>query len=220
MTPKKKYEITYRYFIVLFCNKKKKKLIHKSAKRSTISAIWDDVRTERKPPFVKLYSGKRGVPVNYELVLIYPKTRWSKIKVYIKDELGRNIEAKLSNEKQRIKDIIPYWEEELIYDFDIKKRIRYHEMMEYIYEIRDIAQIFTLNNKLFVQVEDNIRLFGNKNIEDANRLFELVKDDLLHKKRGNFIFVKDVTTHQRIQLYNLLEKKGYNRRELFRHYSY
>ena len=40
-------------------------------------------------------------------------------------------------------------EEEQIYDFQIKKRVRYHVMMEQILPITEIAQIFTLNNKLF-----------------------------------------------------------------------
>ena len=93
-------------------------------------------------------------------------------------------------------------------------------MMEKIYPITDVAQIFTLNNKLFVQIENDVRMFGNKNIQDADRLFELVREDLLKIKKNNFIFVKDITTHQRKQLYNLLESKGYKRNELFRHYSY
>ena len=93
-------------------------------------------------------------------------------------------------------------------------------MMAQIYPIGEIAQIFTLNNKLFVQVEDNIKLFGNKNLKDSDKLFEIVKEDLTKKKKGNFIFVKDITTYQRKQLYNLLESKGFKRRELFRHYSY
>jgi hypothetical protein len=86
--------------------------------------------------------------------------------------------------------------------------------------INDIGQIFTLNNKLFVQNENDIRLYGNKNIKDAERLFDLVREDLLKKKKSNFIFVKDVTTAQRKLLYTLLESKGFKRTELFRHYSY
>jgi hypothetical protein len=93
-------------------------------------------------------------------------------------------------------------------------------MFSKILPITEIAQIFTLNNKLFVQVEEDIKLYGNKNIKDAERLFEIVKEDLLRKKKSNFIFVKDVTTHQRKQLYNLLVSKGFKRSELFRHYSY
>ena len=134
--------------------------------------------------------------------------------------MGRNIEAVMMDENFRIKEIIPYWDEEKIFDFKIKKRIRYHDMMEQILPIRDIAQIFTLNNKIFVQVENDITVYGNKNPTDAERLFELIREDLVKKKRGNFIFVKDVTTHQRKLLYNMLVEKGFKRTELFRHYSY
>ena len=93
-------------------------------------------------------------------------------------------------------------------------------MIEEILKVTEIGQVFTLNNKLFVKNDDNIKLYGNKNLKDAERLFELVREDLLKKKRGNFIFVKDVTTAQRKQLYTLLESKGFKRTELFRHYSY
>jgi hypothetical protein len=134
--------------------------------------------------------------------------------------LGRTIEAKMEDDKLRIKEIIPYWKEELIYDFQKKEHVRYHIMLEDIMGINDIGQIFTLNNKLFVQNENDIRLYGNKNIKDAERLFDLVREDLLKKKKSNFIFVKDVTTAQRKLLYTLLESKGFKRTELFRHYSY
>jgi hypothetical protein len=86
--------------------------------------------------------------------------------------------------------------------------------------VEDISQIFTLNNKILLQIEDTFRMFGNKNIDDALRLFELIKEDILKKKRGNFFFVKDITTHQRKLLYDMLESKGFKRTELFRHYSY
>jgi hypothetical protein len=208
-----------KYFIVLFCNKKKVKILYKCMKRTTVYDYWREFKTEKKPRYVKQQGGKRNRELIYELGLIFPHNRWT-TQVWVKDSLGRNEEAKIEDGKFRIKEIVPYWEEELIYDYSIKKRIRYHEMMEYIESVTEIAQVFTLNNKLFVQVEDDIRLFGNKNIKDADRLLELVKEDLLKKKRGNFIFVRDVTTHQRTLLYDLLESKGFKRQELFRHYSY
>jgi hypothetical protein len=208
-----------KYFIVLFCNKKKVKILYKCMKRTTVYDYWREFRTEKKPRYVKQQGGKRNRELIYELGLIFPNNRWA-TQVWVKDSLGRNEPANIEDGKFRIKEIVPYWEEELIYDYSIKKRIRYHQMMEYIESVTEIAQIFTLNNKLFVQVEDDIRLFGNKNIKDADRLLELVKEDLLKKKRGNFIFVRDVTTHQRTLLYDLLESKGFKRQELFRHYSY
>jgi len=208
-----------KYFIVLFCNKKKVRILYRCMKRTTVYEYWREFRTEKKPKYVKLQGGKRNRELVYELGLIFPTNRWAN-QVWVKDSLGRNQEAKIEEGKFRIKEIVPYWEEELIYDFSIKKRIRYHQMMEYIESVSEIAQIFTLNKNLFVQVEDDVRLFGNKNIKDADRLMEIVKKDLLDKKRGNFIFVRDITTHQRSLLYTMLEKKGFNRRELFRHYSY
>jgi hypothetical protein len=208
-----------KYFIVLFCNKKKVKILYKCMKRTTVYEYWREFKTEKKPRYVKQQGGKRNRELVYELGLIFPNNRWA-TNVWVKDSLGRNQEAKIEDGEFRIKEIVPYWEEELIYDYSIKKRIRYHQMMEYIESVTEIAQIFTLNNKLFVQVEDDVRLFGNKNIKDADRLLELVKEDLLKKKRGNFIFVRDVTTHQRTLLYDLLESKGFKRQELFRHYSY
>lgn len=187
--------------------------------RTTITDYWNEYKTQKKPPFIQMQGGKRNQELVFELALIYPNNRWA-TKTYVRDSMGRNIEAVIENNKFRIKEIVPYWKEELIYDFDNKKRIRYHEMMEYIFSITEISQIFTLNNKLFVQIEGEIRMFGNKNINDAERLFQIVKTELVEKKKGNFIFVKDMTTHQRKLLYKMLEEKGYKRTELFRHYSY
>jgi hypothetical protein len=208
-----------KYFIVLFCNKKRIKILYKCMKRTTITEYWHEFKTRRKPDFIKLQGGKRNQEQIFELALVFPKTRWS-TNVWVKDSLGRNVPANMEDKKFRIKEIIPYWKEELVYDFQTKKRIRFHEMIEKIYPITEIAQIFTLNNKLFVQIENNVWLYGNKNKPDTERLFNIVKEKLIKKKRGNFIFVKDITTHQRKLLYDLLESKGFKRRELFRHYSY
>ena len=208
-----------KYFIVLFCNKKRVKILYRCMKRTTVTEYWHEFKTERKPPFVKLQGGKRKQEQIFELGLVFPNNRWA-TKTYVKDSLGRNIEAKIEGDTYRIKEMIPYWKEELIYDFQTKKRIRYHEMIKQLDVITEIAHIFTLNKNIFVQIENDIKLFGNKNIADSERLFELIKSDLLKRKRGNFLFVKDITTHQRKLLYEMLESKGYKRSELFRHYSY
>lgn len=208
-----------KYFIVLFCNKKRVKILYRCMKRTTITEYWHEFKTEKKPPFIKLQGGKRKQEQIFELGLVFPNNRWV-TKTYVKDSLGRNIEAKMEGDEYRIKEMIPYWKEELIYDFQTKKRIRYHEMIDQVLKITDIAHIFTLNKNLFVQIENDIKLFGNKNISDSERLFELLKSDLLKRKKGNFLFVKDITTHQRKLLYEMLESKGYKRSELFRHYSY
>jgi hypothetical protein len=208
-----------KYSIVLFCNKKRVKVMYACMTRTLIHEYWRELKTERKPPFTKTQDGRRFKEAVYELALVFPNNRWA-TKTYVRDSLGRNQPAIIEDSKFRIKEIVPYWKEELIYDFQVKKRIRFHEMMAQITPVTEIAQIFTLNTKVFIQIEDNIKLFGNKNLKDTDKLFELIKDELGKKKRGNFIFVRDITTYQRKQLYDLLESKGFKRSELFRHYSY
>jgi hypothetical protein len=208
-----------KYFIILFCNKKRVKVLYRCMKKATVYEYWREFKTQRVPTFTKQQGSKRKQELIYEIALIFPNNRWV-TNPYVKDSLGRNMEAKIEDDKFRIKEILPYWQEELIYDFQTKKRIRYHEMVEKIIPITEITQIFTLNKNLFVQVEDDVKMYGNKNLNDADRLFELLKQDLLKRKKTNFMFVKDITTYQRKQLYKLLESKGFNRRELFRHYSY
>lgn len=209
-----------KYSIVLFCNKKKVKVMYTCMKRTTIYEYWREFKTQKVPPFIKKQVAKRNNDeLIYELALIFPNNRWA-TNPWVKDSLGRNTEAKIENDKFRIKEIIPYWAEELIYDFQVKKRVRYHQVIDKILPITDIAQIFTLNNKIFIQVENDVTLYGNKNLKDTERLFEIIKDDLLGRKRTNFLFIKDVSTVQRKMLYKILEGKGYNRRLLFKHYSY
>jgi hypothetical protein len=210
---------SFKYGIVLFENQKKIKVLYKCMQKKTVYEYWREYKTEKKPPFVKLQGGKRRQELVHELGLLLPNSRWSD-QIWVKDSLGRNQKAIFEDDNLRIKEIIPYWVEEKVYDYDNGKRIRYHEMMEQILPINDIAQIFTLNNKMFVQIEDNVRYFSCKNLIDTERLFEIVKNDLLNRKRGNFMFVKDVSTQQRKMLYAMLIAKGYKKSELFRHYSY
>lgn len=213
------YKINYKYYIYLFRNKKQRKIIHKSAKCETILKKWKALKSESKPPYVVENTGARGGKAEYELVLFGPKPK-NYSSVYTKDDLGRTIEAKLSDPTKRIKAIIPYWEEEMIYDHQIKKRIGFNDFIDFILSIKGFGQIFTLNNNLFVQMDDDIFLFGNKNLDDTQRLFNTVKTELFKRKIGNFLFVKDISTYQRKMLYDLLEKKGFKRTKLFKHYSH
>jgi hypothetical protein len=208
-----------KYSIVLFENKQRLKVLYKCMKKDTVYEHWRDFKSQKKPMFVKLQGGKRRKELIHELALLLPYNRWTE-QVWVKDSLGRNEKAILADEKFRIKEIIPYWVEEKVYDHQNGKRIYYDEMMSHILPITESAQIFTLNSKMFVQVEDDVRYFSCKNVIDTERLFEIVKNDLLGRKINNFLFIKDVSTQQRKMLYAMLQGKGYKKSELFRHYSY
>lgn len=207
-----------RYMIILFFNKKVIKVYHNTMRKRDVTEKWHELTTERVPRFLRMETN-RGKDRVYELALIYPADKRSK-PTYTRDHLGRNVEAQIESKKHRIKEIIPYWKEETIYDYESKKRLRYHDFLDIFAQVTDIAQIFKLNNKLVLQIDDNVRMFGNKNNNDCNRLFDILREDLLEKKCGNFIYVKDVTTVQRMKLYDMLTEKGFKRTTLYRHYSY
>ena len=108
-----------KYFIVLFCNKKRVKVLYRCMKRTTVYEYWREFKTQRVPPFLKVQGSKRKQELVYEIALIFPNNRWATA-TYVKDSLGRNTKAKIEDDKFRIKEILPYWQEELIYDFQTK----------------------------------------------------------------------------------------------------
>ena len=148
-----------KYKIILFCNKKRKKLVYETVSLPAIRDLWYELKTEKKPRYIKEYGGKRNQKLDFELALVYPDNRWAKKKTITKrDDYGRLYEAGVDQKGYRLKEMVPYWREEKIFDYKSRK--------------------------------------------------------------GNFIFVKDVTTNQRKNLYIILKKKGYDSQTLFRHYSY
>lgn len=211
-----------KYMIVVMLNEDRKKILYKSNKRTTIHEHWRECKTQKQPLYCAENRGRARTKLLFELALIYPVNRWTKNEVlYMKDENGKNQKVNITNTGEYIiKEVIPWWEPEKIYDFQQKKHIFFEEMFDIISKISESAQIFTLNNKIFVQIDDDVTVYKNKNKNDTSRLFEILKSQLLLKKRKNFMFVKDVTSYQRKILYNLLEPKGFSRNELFRHYSY
>jgi hypothetical protein len=73
-----------------------------------------------------------------------------------------------------------------------------------------------LNNKIVVQNEDNVNLFTMKNELDAQRLIENLTQRFIKLKRGDCMFVLDVSSPQRKYLYKLLIDKGYDVNYLYR----
>jgi hypothetical protein len=213
----------HNYMVVLFLNGAKKKVLHKTNNRLNIHEFWRECKTQKRPLYCAEVRGRARTVLNFELALIYPKNRWSPAddKFYKKDGMGRNQPINLNNaDEYRVKEVIDWWEPEKIYDFQQKKHIFFEEMFGIIEKITELSQIFTLNNKIFVQIDDDITVYKNKNLKDTSRLFNILRSELLNKKRKNFIFVRDVTSYQRKMLYKLLEGKGFSKNELFRHYSY
>lgn len=208
-----------KYKIILFCNKKRVKTLHKYMGKEKIMSLWDEYKKLTPPRYPKMSGGKPNRKRVYELGLIFPNYRGSNPK-YLKDEHGRYYEVQTTNDHYRVREIIPYWIEEKIYDADNKVEITYDEFIEIVTQIQGISQFFTLNNKIVVQTDDKFRVFGNKNISDTQRLFEIAREDILSLGYGNFIFVRDIDRGQRMEIYDMMVRMGgYSKTWLFKHYS-
>lgn len=79
-----------------------------------------------------------------------------------------------------------------------------------------MKNIFTLNNKLIIQVDDNYNIFSLKNIEDSERALNSIEKYFREKNRKDAIFVKDISTVHRKWIYDILVSKGFSKSKLYR----
>jgi hypothetical protein len=81
---------------------------------------------------------------------------------------------------------------------------------------KDFKNIFTLNNKLCVQIDDDVNVFSLKDSDESNRFLDVLQDYFYSHNRKDGIFVKDVSSAQRKWLYDIMEKKGFDKKRLYR----
>ena len=136
--------------------------------------------------------------------------------LFIQDDIGRNIKVQVDDDKFKILKVVPFNLVEKIQDWSTNKRITYDEFFKKYFSNRDLKNIFTIHNKLFIQKDEDISVFSLKNSSESKRLMKVIQDHLVTEKRADGIFVTDRDTVQRKYLYNLLEEKGFNKKRLYR----
>ena len=106
------------YLVVLFKDKKKKKIIKKFITLSRAKQFYDKLMGKSNDVVfeVKVEAGRE---CKYELGLVELSGR-QLIPVYMTDEFGRNIKVKLDEDGMTLFKIEPYKKEELIYDITEK----------------------------------------------------------------------------------------------------
>jgi hypothetical protein len=138
----------------------------------------------------------------------------------MKDSIGRTKEVTLGNSKYNFIKILPYWKEERIYDHTLKTKISFSLLFDTYLNESDFKQVFTLNNKLIIQKDDNFNVFSLKTVTDSLRLINIIELEFLNLGRYDCLFVTDTTTVQRKQLYDMLERNGYKREFLRKQFTY
>ena len=158
---------------------------------------------------------ENGNYVDYEIALLEKKGN-TLFPIYTKDEMGRNVKLEFDDDEYNIVKISSYRVPEQIYDYQTKNRISVETFINKYLSKTGVKLVSKLNNKIVVQNEDNVNLFTMKNELDAQRLIENLTQRFIKLKRGDCMFVLDVSSPQRKYLYKLLIDKGYDVNYLYR----
>ena len=205
-----------KYKIILLQNNLSKKILFKSNVKRTTYQKFNKLLNATKPSFYRKYVKRKYC--QFELA-IFSKEDMG-IRVYRKDDLGRNVEVSIDIPGYHLMELTPFWVEELIYDHQNKTRITFNDFMCGFLPIKGFKQVFTLNNKLIVQEDSIFNIFSLKNVSDCNRLLDEIKKILVGNGRVDCLLVRDYSTVQRKQLYKILEEYGFDRKFLYKQYTY
>lgn len=202
------------YLIVVFKNKSKQKIIKKFKTSNRASDFYKSI-LEKNDEVIFETKHENGNYVDYEIALLEKKGN-TLFPIYTKDEMGRNVKLEFDDDEYNIVKISPYKVAEQIHDYQTKNRISVETFINKYLSKTGVKLVSKLNNKIVVQNEDNVNLFTMKNELDAQRLIENLTQRFIKLKRGDCMFVLDVSSPQRKYLYKLLIDKGYDVNYLYR----
>ena len=205
------------YLVVLFKNKKKKKIIKKFITLSRAKNYFDGL-VEKSNEVIFEVLVENGKECKFELGLISLSVNQSS-PVYMTDELGRSIKVKLEENGMSILHLKPYRDEDLIYDVKNKKKITTQEFIKRYLKGDGLKMVSVLNNKVILQRDEKIDLFSLKNESECSRFVECLSSYFFKIKRGDCLFIKDCSSPQRKYLYELLESNGFDKKVLYRKFT-
>jgi len=153
--------------------------------------------------------------VNFEVGLLTNKIKTQK-SLFIVDSIGRNNPVNLENPDYVFLDIKPYKVEETVFDWQRQEKITIDRLLRLYCKKKDFKSIFTLHNKLCIQVELDVSLFSLKDSDESERLLEVLENYFRDNGRTDAMFIKDVSSAQRKWIYQTLEDKGFDKKRLYR----
>lgn len=202
------------YIVVLFKNKKKRKIIKRYlTEKNAIDSFKELVNKNQKILFDKKI--ENATPVDYHIGLL---TNQSSVQntLYFVDDLGRNHVANLQDKDYVFLKIEKFKIEEKIYDYQKKDKITFEDFINSYCKSNELKNIFSLNNKICIQINEEVYLFSLKEIEESHRFLDMLEKHFYENSRNDAIVVRDVSIAQRKWIYNILVEKGYNKRNLYR----
>jgi hypothetical protein len=205
------------YIVVLFKNKKKKRIIKKFITFTRAKQFYDKlVRESNEVLFeIKIEAGNE---CNYEIGIVEMSSK-QLVPVYMTDEFGRNVKVKLDEDGMTLFKIQPYKKEETVFDIKTGKKITMSDLIKKYLKGDGLKMISVLNNKIVLQEDEKIHLFTLKSESESSRFVDCMSLHFFKIKRGDCLFVKDYSTAQRKYLYSLLESNGIDKKILYRKFT-
>jgi hypothetical protein len=206
-----------KYLIVLFKNKKRKKILNKFKTLERANKYFNDtLKTSNNVLFSKSF--ENGKPCKYEIGFLESGSTDFNL-YFVKDELGRQIKVDIDDPDYRLTKIVDYNIEELLYDVNKKNKISFGGFIKKYLTRSGIKLISKLNNKVAIQNDDEVNLVSLKSIDECSRFIDVLEDYLIKNGRLDCILVKDTSKQQKKYLYTILESKGINKSFLYRRFT-
>jgi hypothetical protein len=205
------------YLIVLFDNKVKQKIIKKYITFKKAKQFFEKCLSDSGEIIFDQVI-KNGRPCDYEIGLV-ELSSMQLVPVYITDEMGRNVKVKMENSGMTLVNISKYKIEEEIYDIQKKEKITTNNLIRRYLKKENIKMVSSLNNKIVIQNNDEINLFSFKSQEESVRFIDCLSNYFFKIKRGDCIFVKDISSAQRKYLFDILKSKGFDKKMLYRKFT-
>jgi len=205
------------YYIVLFKDKTKKKIIKKFSTSKKAEEFYEKLLKESKSViFEKRYDS--GKPVQYDIGLLTDGKSTSN-QIYVQDEIGRNVKVKFEDDNYTAIKISSYRIEESIFDISNDKKITITEFVSLLKKDTTLKVISCLNNKIVYQNDEKISLFSLKSEDECLRFIDSLSSHIYSEGRKDCMFVSDTSTPQKKYLFNLLSENGYDKKVLYRKYT-
>lgn len=206
--------MTDNYIVVLFKNKQKKKIIKSFKTEKRAKEFYEKYLKSTNPVFDMMY--ENAEEVQFELGLMTNQNAYQLL-LFKSDEYGRNEKVFVSDDSGfSIIDVKPIKIEEKIYDWSKDKRISFDEFLKNYCNKKDFKNIFSLNNKVVVQIDEDFKLFSMKNSADSHRFITVLESYFMNNGRKDAMFVRDTSTVQRKWLYNVLVENGFDKKKLYK----
>jgi phage pi2 protein 07 len=205
------------YLVVLFKNKKRKRIIKKFVTLSKAKSFYNKKIQESNEVIFNVIV-ESGKECTLELGIIELSSN-QLIPIYMTDNMGRSVRVKLEDKGMTLFEISPYKKEETIYDLQKNKKITSQELIKNYLKGDGLKMMSVLNNKIILQEDEKFNLFSLKNETECERFIDSISSYFFKIKRGDCLFIKDYSSAQRKYLYTLLESNGVDKKILYRKFT-